>query len=305
MKYSIATTWDNEYLMKLSKIAKDDVIEVFACRTTDIVGHARIKSSVPNPSRKESESHIRLAHELGFNFNYLLNASRISSLENSLKLKKLKNYLDWIVDLDIKTVTVADPKLMDFLARDYPSLGIVVSVIAGLKSEKEVIDYKKSYPTISRINVDTSLNNDLEELGKIDRVAHSLGIKIELLLNESCICNCPYRKQHYDFVSKESVSSDVYDDTEFHIKCWDLRKKSPQKLINGAWIKPEDINLYEKIGIDLGKISGREMSSEYLINTAQAYLSRKFNGELRDLLAIDPKYAEYVPFCNYKDIKKI
>ncbi len=305
VKYSIATIWDDEYLHQLRGIDSDEIIEIFACRTTNIVGHARIKSSVPNPSRKEAEEHIKVAKKLGFNFNYLLNASSVPYLSSLFEFKKkseLKGYLDWIVDQGIDTVTVADDKLMNFLSKHYPNLNVVVSIVAGTDSVDKVLHYRQ-YPNVIRINFANDLNKNIAKLSKLAYVSSFFGIGSEVLLNESCLYNCPYKKQHYNFVSEESTSKETFSDEAYHLRCLRDRLNFPFAIFLGGWIRPEDIHLYEGAGMGWGKIAGREMSADYLLRAAKAYASRNFEGELIDLLAINPLFKDKIQSIPNKNIE--
>jgi len=56
--------------------------------------------------------------------------------------------------------------------------------------------------------------------------------------------------------------------------------------IKGRWIRPEDLYLYEEIGIEMFKISGRAMPTERILMAATAYSSRHYDGKLHDILNV-------------------
>jgi collagenase-like PrtC family protease len=62
------------------------------------------------------------------------------------------------------------------------------------------------------------------------------------------------------------------------------------QAIKCRWVRPEDIHVYEEIGIDMFKTSGRSMPTERILNAATAYSSRRYQGNLYDILnVITPK----------------
>jgi hypothetical protein len=66
-------------------------------------------------------------------------------------------------------------------------------------------------------------------------------------------------------------------------KCnWD-KLNDLSHLVRAPWIRPEDIQEYEAIGIDMFKISGREFPTSRLKRALEAYASRKYEGNLLDL----------------------
>jgi hypothetical protein len=50
------------------------------------------------------------------------------------------------------------------------------------------------------------------------------------------------------------------------------------------WIRPEDLSIYEEIGITDFKIAGRRMTSDWIINSVKAFSSRKYDGNLIDII---------------------
>lgn len=60
------------------------------------------------------------------------------------------------------------------------------------------------------------------------------------------------------------------------------------EIIKSPWIRPEDIHIYQDLGIDYIKISGRSRPEQDILRTIQAYMSMDFDGNLADLIGIRP-----------------
>ena len=72
------------------------------------------------------------------------------------------------------------------------------------------------------------------------------------------------------------------------------RHSDTTQFIKARWIRPEDMRVYEEIGFDYFKISGRSQSTSWLLNAAKAYSSRQYQGNLRDILSIADPTTKYV-----------
>jgi collagenase-like PrtC family protease len=64
------------------------------------------------------------------------------------------------------------------------------------------------------------------------------------------------------------------------------RLRDVSQVIKCRWVRPEDIHIYEDIGMDMFKISGRAMPTEKILRAATAYSSRHYQGNLYDILNV-------------------
>jgi hypothetical protein len=53
------------------------------------------------------------------------------------------------------------------------------------------------------------------------------------------------------------------------------------------WIRPEDLHHYEALGIDEFKIIDRSRSTPWLLRATKAYASRRYDGNLLDILSLE------------------
>jgi collagenase-like PrtC family protease len=61
--------------------------------------------------------------------------------------------------------------------------------------------------------------------------------------------------------------------------------QDPTRLISGILVRPEDLEVYEEIGIHRFKVSGRNKSTPWLLRAARAYAQRRYSGNLLDILS--------------------
>jgi hypothetical protein len=146
------------------------------------------------------------------------------------------------------------------------------------------------------ITLDFNINRDFRT---IKAIRSAVKIELNLLLNDACLFQCPFRYYHYNLLGH---SSQPYNPLHgFYIeyptiRCTIARYSDISQFIKSRWVRPEDLHIYEESGIDSFKVSGRTMSTEWILNTAKAYSSGEYKGNLAEILqVIDPasggKYA--------------
>jgi len=291
MKYSIATNWDDRlitYFKSLNFLHEDRVIELF--------GSLPLGCAIPASeiSKSKIEEKIKLIKKQGFRFNYLVNSSVFPDLDSKKGQRKTIEYIYWIETQKVDIVTVADIKLLSFICKYFPKLKINISIVLGIKTTKEVNLLRKRYPNIERITLHQTINRNknklIQHITNV-RKKHKLApVEIELLANEICFYNCPLMKKHYAYLSKisqlgHSVKLKKFD--KFNTECNQIRANDPIQFLNTCWIRPEDVGLYENLGVDILKIAGKTASTNYLLNTAKLYIKRKYLGNVMDLFSSD------------------
>ena len=68
------------------------------------------------------------------------------------------------------------------------------------------------------------------------------------------------------------------------LRCSRLRLTDPSQFIKSAWIRPEDLGVYEEMGYTTFKLLERGIPSSELLRRVKAYSERRFEGNLADLL---------------------
>lgn len=310
MKYSIASNWDSKLFIALKKIntqgKKDKVIELFGSSHFNFFGYA---APTPTVSTVEIEKKIKKIKKDGFKFNYLINASTCPNLNSKDQLKKAVDYVAWIKKQKVDFVTIGNEKVLSFVCKHFPELKVNISVVLLVKTVRKVNSLRKRYPNIRRITLYQAVNRDRNKLIQHIANAHKRQrglqpVQIELLANEICLYNCSLMKKHYAYSSKISQSNNgkhkVFD--KFDIKCNKTRLENPIEFLNACWIRPEDVEIYEKLGVDMLKIAGKTALTDYLIKIVKLYTKRSYSGNAMDLFSSDWWPERKKPYINNFDL---
>jgi hypothetical protein len=142
------------------------------------------------------------------------------------------------------------------------------------------------FRTPTAIVPDRSLNRRLESLQDISERMHGKhpDIKLELLANEGCLYQCPYKLAHDCLISMAHVGK-AYDGWRIHqeLGCMRYLQKNTSRLFKSPFIRPEDIDCYKPFADSL-KICGRTLGKDFLMRVIDAYIERKFSGNFIELM---------------------
>ena len=293
---TIPCHWKKKILNEVVKqnLTSNDIFiaEIYGTLAKSPTGHGRSPDSVPNITSKYAINFRKKVASFGLKFTYLLNAP-FSFKENENK-KEVEDYIKWVID-DFKpdALTVASHELMCFIRKNYPKISINISTVAGVEN----LDQLKKFEDVSpkRLIVHHDANRNFKDLKKIIKEAKSHNIEVELMATESCLRRCPNRIAHYKHLPHSKP------DNPFHMTCNIKKLMYPRELLKSNFIRPEDLCIYEKMGINIFKITGRSKKSNWLPEVTEAYTKRRYNGNLIRLLGIDPSLnAEEWIYINNK-----
>ena len=138
---------------------------------------------------------------------------------------------------------------MKHLRSRHGSIPIHVSTIAGILNEKDLNKYLDINPACIIPHHD--VNRNFSDLTGLINKTSALGIKIELMLTESCLRRCPFRANHYTKTGSNN------DDLEFHLACNTTKIARPAEILKANFIRPEDMSIYEDLGVNHFKVTGR------------------------------------------------
>jgi collagenase-like PrtC family protease len=283
MKLLVPTNWDPDLILPLSKLEAD--VQLYGVLPTSMIGSGGSGPDNVRMVENQAEEYIEQAHSAGLKFDYLLNAPSMSNMEwDENTHQELLMHLDWISSVGADSVTVTIPYLVELIKRQFPHLKIRVSTIAHVNS----VARAKSVESLGAdsITLDININRDFTLLKAIRK---AVSCELTVLMNNLCLYQCPYEYYHHDGLGHASQSynslSGYYVDYCV-IRCSLDRLCDISQIIKCRWVRPEDIHVYEEIGMDMFKISGRSMSAERILQAATAYSSRHYQGNLYDILNI-------------------
>lgn len=297
---TIPCHWDESTILEIVKnnIIQNGIVckEVYGVLASDgPVGHGRTSQSVPYVTRQEAVKFRKFIHECGLNFSYLLNAP--FEFTDNEQCRQLDQYLDWILyEFKPNALTITSHDLMRYVRKRDSDISIHVSTIAGIKSGEELKKFFDISP--SRVVPHHDCGKRWKDLREIVEVGRKNGVEVEILSTESCLLNCPNRNAHYRHIGNKS------SDSEFHTTCNSTKLIQPREiLMAGGIIRPEDLRIFEEMGVKYFKISGRSKPAQWLPEVVKAYIDREYNGNLVRLFGIDPElHAEEWIYLDNKSL---
>ena len=198
----------------------------------------------------------------GVDFIYLLNSPKIynPAFDNlDLILEKLDKLINDLKILGSNKYRVCNPQLIAYLTKYYPDTEIYLSTSSELKSIKEYENMFQMFKNIKEFVPSWDLNKNIRFLKNIRK--RFPDIKLELMVNEGCIPNCPIRTSHNIYITgieKELISTSIFE-SQFYLKNCSkiLNRNFNWYLCNANIIYPWEIEEYSKIGINNFKLVGR------------------------------------------------
>jgi len=287
MQLLVPTNWDPDLILPLSELEAN--VQLYGVSPTSMIGSGGSGPDNVRMVENQAEEYIEQAHAAGLKFDYLLNAPSMSNMEwDEDTHQELLMHLGWICSIGADSVTVTMPYLVELIKRQFPQLKVRLSTIAHVNSVARAKFFESL--GVDSITLDINVNRDF---GVLKAIRESVNCELTVLMNNLCLYQCPYEYYHHDGLGHASQSynplSGYYVDYCV-LRCTMDRLSDISQIIKCRWARPEDVHLYEEIGIDMFKISGRSMPSERIVRAAAAYSSRHYEGNLYDIMnVITPK----------------
>lgn len=283
MKISLATNYENELI---DQIKDYPVYEIYGKLKNDIVGGGRPDNDLADIEKTKFEDHVKKTRAVGIKFNYLLNGSCLANMEQDLEWqKKFINFLTYLSKIGVNALTVTNPFLLIFIKKHFKdAFSIRISTFACIDSYEKAKyweDMGADYICVDFVKI----NRDFKTLKyMVDNLKHA---KIEILVTNSCLKNCPMIYTHTNALSHASsvnnIKSNEYQDWSLFY-CQEQEAKDLSQYIKSPWVRPEDIKYYEAIGIEHFKITERGFPTSELVKRVKAYTERNYEGNLLDLI---------------------
>jgi collagenase-like PrtC family protease len=277
MELVLATNFDPALL---DRVADLPVRTFFGGFPVSLTGAGRPPWILPDVEREAFRRHITAIHCAGREFYATLNSNDLGLREYrpgylAAFLKEVQDLLD----LGVDGFVIAIPALLEAVHRVHPGVPVSVSSFARIRSVSQA-EY------FLRLGADTVILEEGNRDFALIRGLVRAGARVEILTNQTCIRECPFRAHH---LNTSSLCSQPGGDRlwfEFPIlECGLEVVRDPRKLVSSIWVRPEDLTLYEDAGVHRFKISGRNRSTEWLTRAARAYASRQYHGNLLDILS--------------------
>lgn len=291
----IGSNFDYQLIDKIKEINDkhtDAIIdEVYGSRRESAKYTARPAFRLPDIDRKTLCEYTRQLKSIGVLFNYTLNSNYLGSKEDIQKNEtEILEYIKFLSDAGGDIITVTLPLMAEYIRSVDNKIGIEISTIAHIDTVTQVAIWKERYG-IRKICGNLYKNREVKFLRKLATYCNNNGIVLSIMVNEFCgnglieksgATNCIFRDHCYGLHSigydkDNRICSDYPMD-----RCIQSRARDIDWL-KMNFIRPEDLKLYNTIGINHFKITGRTGSTNYIIKVAEAYADGRFDGNILEL----------------------
>jgi collagenase-like PrtC family protease len=290
MKLLVPTNWDPDLILPLSKLEAD--VQMYGVLPTSMIGSGGTGPDNIRMLANQVEEYIEQAHLAGLKFDYLLNAPSMGNMEWDEKThRELLIHLNWIAGIGADSVTVTIPYLVELIKRQFPQLEVRVSTIAHVNS----VARAKLFESLGADSITLDINVN-RSFGALKAIRNTVSCELTVLMNNLCLFQCPYEYYHHDGLGHASQNYNPLRGSYVDycvLRCTLDRLRDVSQVIKCRWVRPEDIHVYEDLGIDMFKISSRAMPTEKILRAAKAYSSRHYQGNLYDILNVVPPKAGF------------
>jgi collagenase-like PrtC family protease len=278
MEIVLATNFEDRLV---EEVAGLPVSTFFGGFPVSLTGGGRPPFVLPSVTLERFRSHLEAIHATGRHFYATLNSNDLGLKEYSADFRnEFIDEVDHLLALGVDGFVIALPALLEAVREEHPDVPVSLSTFARVRSVNQV-EY------LRRLGVGTVI---VEEGNRDFRLLRGLvraGFEVEVLVNQTCIRDCPYRGHHLNTSSLCSQPGGERLWFEYPLlECGAEVLRDPTRLISSIWVRPEDLSVYEEAGVHRFKISGRNRSTEWLAHVARAYASRAWKGNLLDLLSL-------------------
>lgn len=215
---------------------------------------------------------------------------------------KLIKYIKILHKRGLTSITHTNMLYVPFFKRAMPDIIIYSSINCYLKTVEQSIYMKDIWVDI--LTIDRDINRDIKLIKKIKE---KTGLKTQMLLNEGCFSNCPYRHTHFniaahrvDYNTDERISNWKYNLIEDY-SCVPMVHKNKKLIFRAPFIRPEDLVHYDWL-IDVYKLDTRPESTQRIAFMLDAYIAGKYEWDLKDI--IDFPYQN-VPHIDNKKLTEL
>ncbi len=277
-RFSLAANYDPELVPKLAAYPVDEVYGKFPA---DGISGGRPRYLATPLSEADLRRYIRLLDHHGIAFNYLLNGACFGNREWTRPWQKRMTALLTRLDgLGVRRVTVSTPFLLELVKRRFPEFKVRVGIYAQVDTPRRA-RFWEDLGADAIVLESFSINRNFSRLAAIRQAVRC---DLELIANHVCLMNCPMQTYHQNgFAHASDESNTLFIDYCF-MRCSRQRLTDPSQFIKSAWIRPEDLAVYEAMGYTSFKLLERGIPSVELLRRVKAYSERRFNGNLAELL---------------------
>ncbi len=303
MQFDIPLKINDDFITTVIQENKEKIYSVFFTLASPYMNDARVIYDKPTYEQvcnalKKVPDCIKKYVTLNGRYNPPTHYSEENAGANARMMLEMhdQGLLHGIIFLDffyIKRLIAVEPRIADLEL--VPSINHFTDTIGKFHTMRRYLEDACGSYRAKKVILDRSLNRDLKQLqnfiGQIK--AYDPTLKIEILVNEGCMLNCPFKINHDIFISMSNDhqaerrvhSNTDYDDFNLNklYGCQKSNRENPANILRSPFIRPEDLHHVEPYA-DIIKLAGKTLGVGRMKSICQAYFNRHYNGNLLDLL---------------------
>lgn len=286
-KLKIPAKFDYEdFLKKLNilnqKYEKNNICidETYGCIPLTVIGNARPARELTKVNEETLKRYIDEGDMYGISINYIMNSVWCDGVEFSDEgRERILSEIEKLVSLGIKKVSISSPGILKLVRNNFKDIEITVSINNCVDSVYAIKRWEDE--NVKKIVLNRHINRDFDLLKSM--IVQS-GTQLELLVNSMCNLFCSLH-QYHNIINSCSSNVNCNDIVSNYPQnqCAYNMLSNPQEIMCSAWIRPEDIYIYEELGFDSFKLDGRCLGAEDVLFQVEQYMKRTFEGNFFDL----------------------
>jgi len=297
--YSIPSDFEIKTLEDISKLNRlyhgHKVTEIYG-QVTDgyIKNSGRMLSMLKTISINSFGDYLTECHKRGIKFNYTINASCMSNMEDE------ENTISFIRDLynmGVDSFTVSIPRLIEIIRGKCHDVEIKASAICAINNVNKA---RAMFNLgVNRIVLDPNITRCFNV---IKRITNEFPDSCEIILNSMCVKNCIFTMFHYNYDAH--CIGDITNSNRYYFnKCSHQKALDCANYLRLNWIRPEDMHYYTDSGLNKFKLQGRNVhNGDLILKAIKHYIENNFDGNLIDLLTVFTPYNIVQPYIDNKKL---
>jgi collagenase-like PrtC family protease len=200
-------------------------------------------------------------------------------------LLKMISYIKKLVRLWLNSISLTNLIYVKFIKAAFPNIKIYSSVNCYLKNVEHAIYMKNLWVDV--LTIDRDINRDI---ALIKQIKKRTWLPIQILLNEGCFRNCPFRQTHFNIIShwiennQKNISKWNYNLLEKY-SCYPLLVNNKKLIFRIPFVRPEDLHYYQWV-CDIYKLNTRDETIEAIDLMLSAYTKWYYHWNLLDICSI-------------------
>jgi collagenase-like PrtC family protease len=276
MKLVVPAIYEQDFLDGMAGLP---ISHYYGATATD--AGLRANAELPEIADDALAEYVAKAKKQGQAFFYCLNVACLGNREFTAEGQRwLVERFGWITDVGCQGIVLSNPYLIAFAKKRFPQLEIAVSSANGVDSVDKILYFAEAGADL--VYLPEYVNRDFPLLRQLRK---RTGVRLVPLSNTGCMINCPIRAYHSTITSHAKASLELGAYVDYPL-LWCTKEKlhDPAQMVKSPLIRPEDLHVYEELGIEEFKLAGREMDRPWNERVIRAYAARRYEGDLNDLI---------------------